>query len=63
MAEYNERYPFGKNATVVTQDNINASVDALAARRRIQHGVPQPGDRELVQGRQASIDRVVNSQE
>jgi len=63
VVEYNERYPFGKKATIVTQDNADASIDALAARRRIQHGRAMPGDRELVQGRQASIDRVVQGRD
>ena len=53
--EFNPERPFGKGATVVTLDNIEASQDALAARRRVERGQAQPGDRELLKGRETFI--------
>ncbi len=52
---FNPDRPFGKGATIVTKDNIDASQDALQARRRIERGEGRPGDRELLDGREAFI--------
>ncbi len=53
--EFNPDRPFGKKATVVTLDNIEASEEALRARRRVETNRAQPGDRELLKGRETFI--------
>ncbi|MGH2619835.1 MAG: hypothetical protein ACRDHG_04605 [Anaerolineales bacterium] len=58
MSEFNPDQPYGKGALIITQDNIDHAVRELAARRRIQSGTGSPEDYDIVNGRQAMIEKI-----
>ena len=59
MAEFNEKHPFGKGATVVTPDNIDMAQRTRAARRAISEGRGTSEDHALVNERERLIKKAV----
>ena len=54
-SEFNERHPFGKGATIITEDNISHAQAARAARARIKNGTASAEDVQFVNEREALI--------
>lgn len=63
MAEerFDEKHPFGKQATVVTQDNIAMASAARAARKAIAEGRATAEDHILVAERERLIKHAVEN--
>lgn len=57
--EFDERHPFGKGATIITQDNITYAQAARAARQRIRNGTASADDVLFVNEREALIQKAV----
>lgn len=58
--KYSEKHPFGKGATVITQDNIIKAQERLAAKRRLEAGRGTPEDRIMLAEAEALLDKVRN---
>lgn len=56
--DFDPERPYGKGATIITQDNIQHAQAARAARQRIQQGRGTPQDIDLVNGREQFIKNI-----
>ncbi len=57
--KFNEKHPFGKGATVVSQENYEFALMRRAARNRIEAGVGTPEDRLMLAEAERLIKKAV----
>lgn len=60
---FNEKHPFGKGATVVSEDNIVHAQARRAARNRIMNGRGTPEDYVAIQETEMLIRQVAEGKE
>ena len=60
---FNEKHPFGKGSTVVSEDNIVHAKLRRSARIAMEHGKATPAQIELVNSAETLIKQAVADQE